>query len=55
MLIVAEIVHHEGSGPTMYWLASKVDEISRLYHPFYITSVAANPEIWVSRQVLMHG
>ena len=52
MLIVAEIVHHKGSGPTMYRLACKSGVLSRLYHPSYITTVAADPKILGLESVL---
>jgi hypothetical protein len=51
-LIIVDKVHQKGSGPTMYRLASKSGVLSRLYHPSYITTVAADPKILGLESVL---
>ncbi len=51
-LIVVEVVHQKGAGTSMYWLASQAGVLSRLCHPSYITSVAANPEMLCLQNVL---
>jgi hypothetical protein len=44
-LIIVDKVHQKGSSPTTYRLAFKSGVLSRLYHPSYITTVAADPKI----------
>lgn len=51
-LIIVDKVHQKGSGPTMYRLACKSGVLSRLYHPSYITTVAADPKILGLESVL---
>ena len=51
-LIVVDKIHQKGRGPTMYRLASKTGVLSRLYHPSYITTVAADPKILGLESVL---
>ncbi len=51
-LIVVEVVHQKGAGTSMYRLASQAGVLSMLYHPSYITSVAANPEMLCLQNVL---
>ena len=51
-LIVVEVVHQKGAGTSIYRLASQAGVLSRLYHPSYITSVAANPEMLCLQNVM---
>lgn len=51
-LIVVDVVHQKGAGTSMYRLASQTGVLSRLYHPSYITSVAADPKMLGLQNVL---
>ena len=44
-LVVVEVVHKKDNSCTMYRLACKAGVLATLYHPSYLTSVAANSEI----------